>query len=154
MKQTMPRQSKETRQGNALEVLRHKQLRVTTPRKVILALLTGEHGPFTIDEIHQRVRRNGVDRVTVYRCLAAFEEIGLVRRCDFGDGSWRYEYSGEGHHHHHVICRRCRRTEVLDHCAVEKLEQAVRHKGYRNVTHSLEFFGLCPDCQKRAPRPH
>ncbi len=130
----------------ALSTLRAARLKITLPRQQILRILTTEHGPFTMEELHQRVK-NACDLVTVYRCLAVLEDVGLVRRCDFGDGSCRYEFH-QGSHHHHLICRRCRKIETLDICLIEELERDVRQKGYEDVSHALEFFGICPACQK------
>lgn len=141
--------NRHTHHQAALDVLRQKHLRITGPRRLILDLLTQEHGPFTVDEIHARVRHHGADRVTVYRCLATLAEIGLVRRCDFGDDKWRYEYSADpAHHHHHIICKTCRKVEIIDSCVAEDLTKLVAAKGYTDISHSLEFFGICRTCRK------
>lgn len=133
---------------SALETLRDHGQRVTAPRRAILAVLTSEHGPFTADEIHQRMSGAVCDLVTVYRCLAAMEEIALVRRCDFGDGSYRYEFNTGEHHHHHIVCRVCHSVETLDICMADALERMARQMGYANVTHTLEIFGVCAKCQQ------
>jgi Fur family ferric uptake transcriptional regulator len=53
------------------------------------------------------------------------------------------------HHHHHLICKVCQRVEPVDACAVSKLEKnIVAEYGYADVSHRLEFFGVCPQCQK------
>ena len=132
----------------AVQVLREHRHRVTVPRRAILSVLVKEHGPFTADEIHRRVGGEVCDLVTVYRCLAAMEEIGLVRRCDFGDGSYRYEVSVGGEHHHHIICRTCHGVETLDRCMAEDLERLARKMGYVAVSHTLEVFGVCRSCQQ------
>ncbi len=138
-----------TDRPSALAILRQNKLRVTGPRRAILDLLAREHGPFTVDEIHARLRKSTVDRVTVYRCIAALEKVGLVRRCDFGDDKWRYEaIPPDGHHHHHIICKTCRKVEILDICVAESLTKLVAAKGYTDVSHSLEFFGICRACRK------
>jgi Fur family ferric uptake transcriptional regulator len=122
--------------------------RRTGPRCAILKIITAEHGPFGVDELHRRLHGE-MDLVTVYRCLAALEQLDMVRRCDFGDGIARYEYVVPGHHHHHVICRLCRRVETLDVCVAERLERAAASMGYAEITHSMEVFGICANCQKR-----
>lgn len=139
----------------ALQTLRDHQARVTEPRRAILTVLTREHGPFTTDEIHQRMEKGVCDLVTVYRSIAAMEEIDLVRRCDFGDGSYRYEFNTGEHHHHHIICRVCRSVKTLDFCVADGLERMARQLGYGNVTHTLEIFGICAQCLKtdHAPEP-
>ena len=133
----------------SIDTLRANGQRVTEPRRAVLEIVTHEHGPFTAEELHARLTKGACDLVTVYRVLAAFEELNLVRRCDFGDSTYRYEFNtGEGHHHH-IICRSCQSVEVLDQCVVERLERVARQKGYANVTHTLEIFGVCVKCQRR-----
>lgn len=133
----------------ALEQLREHGMRVTEPRKAMLGILTHEHGPYSAEELHTRLGARECDVVTVYRSLQAMEEIGVLRRCDFGDGTYRYEINQGEHHHHHIVCRSCRKVEVLDHCVAGKLERVARDKGYGNITHTLEIFGICPACQKK-----
>jgi Fur family ferric uptake transcriptional regulator len=133
----------------ALEALRQLGHRITAPRRALLALLTTEHGPFTADELHKRLPADLCDPVTVYRSIATLEEANLVRRCDFGDGMYRYEFNTGEHHHHHVICRSCGSVETIDVCFADSLERMVRQMGYANVTHTLEIFGVCAVCQSR-----
>lgn len=134
----------------ALQALRASGQRVTEPRRGMLHLLTHEHGPFTAEELHARLEPGLCDLVTVYRSLAAMEETGLLRRCDFGDGSYRYEYNTGEHHHHHIICRTCHSVQTLDLCVADGLERIARQMGYSKVTHMLELFGICPKCQGKA----
>jgi Fur family transcriptional regulator, ferric uptake regulator len=131
----------------AVQSLKHAKLKVTKPRMAILDILIRHHEPFTLDEIHKEVARHEVDRVTVYRCLDSFHESGIVRRCDFGDGPVRFEYQGVGaEHHHHIVCRKCRKIKDLKECLVENIEDFLEKAGYSNITHSLEFFGICSKC--------
>ncbi len=134
----------------AFEVMKKAGLKRTKPREQILHYLADHHGPFSARELHQALKRKELDAVTIYRCLAAFEEAALVRRCDFGDGIARFEFRGESeHHHHHVICQNCRKIEKLDDCHLEKLEEKVKSLGYSNVRHVLEFSGRCRACTKK-----
>ncbi len=136
---------------NSLGILRDLGHRITGPRKALLSVLTSEHGPFTAEELHCKLSGKGGDPVTVYRGLAALEEANLVRRCDFGDGVYRYEYNSGEHHHHHIICRSCSSVQILEVCFADALENLVRQMGYSNVTHTLEIFAICKACQKTAP---
>lgn len=128
------------------EVLKTSGLRRTEPREALLSVLSAEHGPFSAEELHERVSRKKVDLVTVYRCLTAFEEAGVLRRCDLGDQVARYELD-LGHHHHHVTCQKCKKTESLDDCVLEKLDGMIEKMGYTKVGHRLEFYGVCAKCQ-------
>jgi len=140
----------------ALDLLRANHQRVTEPRKAILGILSREHGPFTAEELHKRMKRDTCDLVTIYRSLAVMEESGAVRRCDFGDAAYRYEINTGDHHHHHIVCRSCHEAKTLDMCVADGLERMARQLGYTKVTHLLEVFGVCPQCQEDAnkqPRP-
>jgi Fur family ferric uptake transcriptional regulator len=133
---------------DALEALKESGLKRTRPRELVLQHLVENHGPFSSKDVHQALARREFDAVTTYRVLAAFEEAGLVRRCDFGDGIARFEYSdrNEHHHHHHVVCVECRKVEMLDDCQLTWLESKVKALGYSNVRHVLEFRGRCKAC--------
>jgi Fe2+ or Zn2+ uptake regulation protein len=131
----------------ALNALRSRKHRITGPRREILAALAADHGPFTIEQIHKRLKKHSCNLVTVYRNLPVLEELDLVRRCDFGDGTCRYELNAE-EHHHHIVCRFCAKVETLDLCVATALEQLAKRMGYSNVTHSMELFGICPKCRK------
>jgi Fur family ferric uptake transcriptional regulator len=128
------------------ETLKRAGLKRTRPREAVLHFLLDHHGPFSAKDLHRALNRDGLDAVTVYRCLAAFEKTGLVHRCDFGDGTARFEFNG-AHHHHHVVCTKCRRVESLDDCRITEWEKKVRRLGYSDVRHVLEFSGICRLCR-------
>lgn len=130
----------------ALEKLEAHVPRITEPRKLMLVVLARQSKPLTAEELHEKL--SGVNLVTVYRTLTAFEQFGLVRRSDFGDGFHRYELIDEESHHHHVVCRICRKVERVNFCGAETLERMVRQMGYKNVGHTLEIFGACAKCSK------
>jgi len=135
------------RRDEAITQLKECGLKVTRPRITLLRFLIENHGPFTTEEVHERLKKQRCDLVTVYRCLAALEKHGIVRRCDFGVGPVRFEYQERGGgHHHHIICRECRKVENLDYCIVESIEKLIKQQGYSNIRHSLEFFGTCATC--------
>lgn len=135
-----------SRLEEAIAVLKNNSLRITQPRKAILTVMLENDGPTTIEEIHRGLTPELCDLATVYRGLAVFEKLGLVRRSHFHDGTSLYEMDMDPHHHHHIICRSCQKVEPLDVCMVEGLERLVRDRGYRDVSHMLEFFGICPIC--------
>jgi Fur family ferric uptake transcriptional regulator len=134
----------------APELLRAAGLKRTRPRETILAHLAAHHGPFSARDVHVALRDRGWDEATTYRCLSAFEEARLVRRCDFGDGIARYELTEDGHHHHHVLCVECRRIEPIHACELAGLERKVRELGFTQLRHVLEFRGLCRRCSRSA----
>jgi Fur family ferric uptake transcriptional regulator len=140
-------ESPAARLEQALALLERSALKRTQPRVTLIELLAREHGPFSIDEIQRALKKRKLDQVTVYRCLSAFEEIGLARRCEFGDGVSRYELQVCAEHpHYHVICVHCRAMRTLEDDAVRALESKARELGFSNVRHSLAFYGVCRTC--------
>ena len=132
-----------------LAALKKSGLKLTFPRKAIIQALHQNHGPFTAEEIHKLVTKRVCDLATVYRCLAQLEEARILRRCEFGDGTARYELTSQDEtHHHHLICIECKRIEIVDDRELEEIDRFARKRGFSNVSHSLEFFGTCPKCQE------
>lgn len=127
-------------------LLKEKGLSITQPRKTILEFLLENHGPFSIEEIHQKIGESACDLATVYRCMGQFEKEELVEKRFLGDETLRYEFRDESHHHHHIICRNCKNVTPMDYCLISEVEKMIQDKGYTNITHSLEFFGICPEC--------
>lgn len=135
----------------ACTMMRDAGLKRTPNRENLLHFLIKNHGPFSKDEIMKALPQEEVDGVTLYRNLASFEEIGLVRRSEFGDGVSRYEFqSSPDEHHHHIICTTCRKVDSLENCALPKLDLIVEKLGYSKVKHSLEFFGVCQTCTRKS----
>jgi Fe2+ or Zn2+ uptake regulation protein len=137
----------------AISRLVQSPLKRTKNREILLGVMAEKHGPFTAEELRDFIKGKKLDLVTIYRSLASFERVGLVRRCEFGDGMSRYEFQCEHEHHHHIICRSCRKTENIDRCTIQKLEKVVNRLGYTDVSHTLEFFGVCKSCMKERPDP-
>jgi Fur family ferric uptake transcriptional regulator len=136
----------------ALRRIKKAQLKLTGPRKALVHAIAHYQGPFAAEDIFNAVKKSAknkkFDLVTVYRTLTTFEDLGILTSCHFGDGTIRYEVRGEdGHHHHHIICTSCKKIRPLPFCHLDDEEKRVQKMGFLNLTHKLEFFGLCPDCQ-------
>ena len=133
--------------------LTRHQLRVTEGRVSTVQILRAESAPISLTDLHLKLQP--LDFATVFRFVKMLENKRLLVRHNWDDGTIRYAlHSDQAHecHHHYIICRSCRRAEELDHCTVEQMERdLVRNKGYRDLSHSLQFFGICPDCQSSQP---
>ena len=131
--------------------LRVESRKITGPRAAILEILRRHPHPLTNREIYSEMPADRCDLATIYRAMHLLEEMGMVKRFDFGDGAARFELVGEGDdgHHHHLVCTKCSEVVEIDDCFPEKIERQIAEKnGFRAVTHKLEFFGICPECQK------
>lgn len=131
--------------------LRQESRRLTGPRRAILQVLGEKAQPLTNKEIFQALPKGHCDLATIYRSVQMLERLGLVKRFDFGDGTARFALLAEGcdGHRHHLVCTQCRRMVEVGECIVRELEaQVAAHSSFKSVTHRLEFFGICPACQK------
>lgn len=131
--------------------LKSAGLRVTQPRLAILAALSRHESPTSIEQIHEEVGPTTCDLVTVYRCMAAFERIGLVSRAYFHNGTALFKLTFGQPERYHVVCRETNQVADLDPEISEELTRAIdavqeklRARGYTAVGHLVEFFGISP----------
>jgi Fur family transcriptional regulator, ferric uptake regulator len=116
-------------------------------RLVFEALLDSE--PQTMQQIVKRCN-NAVDRASIYRIIALFEQLGIVERLQMG---WKYKLELTDrfmHHHHHLSCMKCGAVIALPEDATleARLQKLAKAKGFMPQHHQLEIRGLCPACQK------
>jgi len=130
--------------------IRTSGMRVTRPRVALVESLLKQDGPVSIERLHHAVGVKACDLVTIYRCLAAFETLGLVRRSYLHNGTCLYELTAGNARRYHVVCKECGRTDALDFTFTSDAEQKLQDQGYAQISHVLEFFGVCPACQQAA----
>ena len=151
MKSCAHKHSHQRQEMSALtDRLRGKSRKITGPRAAILEILRQHPHPFTNKEILAGLPKGQCDLATIYRSMHLLEKMGMVKRFDFGDGVARFELVGEGDdgHHHHLVCTQCAEVVEIDDCFTTEVEQRIAAaNGYKAVTHKLEFFGICPECQ-------
>ncbi|MDE3066778.1 MAG: transcriptional repressor [Verrucomicrobiota bacterium] len=131
--------------------LRGRAHKITGPRAAILEILRAHPHPLTSRDIFSAMPRGGCDLTTVYRSMHLLEKMGMVQRFDFGDGAARFELLEEGDdgHHHHLVCVKCSQVVEIEQCFLREIERKIASQnGFKAVTHKLEFFGLCPRCQR------
>jgi Fur family ferric uptake transcriptional regulator len=152
---------KVSRSPSAVEIatskLKSAGLRITQPRLAILAALSNRAQPTSIEQLHIDVGAENCDLVTVYRCMAAFEDIGLVRRAFFHNGTALYEMNLGQPTRYHVVCKSTNRVDELDSATAEDLRRTIeliqeklRARGYGEVGHIVEFFGVAPQATRMA----
>ena len=131
--------------------LKSAGLRITQPRLAILAALSNRAQPTSIEHLHADVGTENCDLVTVYRCMAAFEDIGLVRRAFFHNGTALYEMNLGQPARYHVVCKSTNRVDEIDSATadelrrtIESVQEKLRARGYCDVGHIVEFFAVAP----------
>jgi Fur family ferric uptake transcriptional regulator len=140
--------------------LKSAGMRITKPRVSILAALNKCAKPTSIEQLHSELGADSCDLVTVYRCIAAFEEIGLVRRAFLHNGTALYEISLGQPIRYHVVCKVTDHVEELDAetsaeiaRALLAVELKLRARGYGDVSHIVEFFGSPPPASRITAPP-
>lgn len=132
-------------EARCAERLREADLQVTRPRLAVYRVLANADDHPTAAEIYERVRRSspGVSMATVYNCLDALEEAGLVGVMNEVHDAARYDAVME--RHHHLICRSCDRVVDVHDPDLDELSPS-RTEGFEVEDLSVHFYGLCPDC--------
>ncbi len=134
----------------ALRALRGAGLRVTVPRRAVLAWLV-DHPHSTADAVGAGVRKQlgSVSTQAVYDVLAACSDAGLVRRIEPAGHPARFERRA-GDNHHHLVCRGCGRTEDVD-CVVGEPPclTPVDDHGFALDEAEVVFWGRCPTCKRQ-----
>lgn len=130
-------------------LVRERGARLTPQRQIILDTLCALGGHVSVAEVYEQVhgRFPAIDRSTVYRALAFFDELGLVVTSDAG-GVAVYEIAPAGSvAHQHLICRVCGEVQ---HVGGEAFAQLAGHLlaayGFVADLDRLTIEGLCRDC--------
>lgn len=125
------------------------QERSTRQKRALAAVLETSDTFRSAQELFTELRAGGenVGLTTVYNQLRALADSGEVDVLRSDDGESLYRRCTTGDHHHHLVCRRCGRTIEVEGPEVESwAERVARDKGFVGVSHTVEVFGTCPDC--------
>ncbi|MBL7075517.1 transcriptional repressor [candidate division KSB1 bacterium] len=139
-----------------MDALGIKGYRVTLERSIITDSLQKVEPHFTAEGLYRflQKRRSRVSLATIYRTLSALTQMRLIKKFDFGEGTYRYELNitngNKDTHHHHLVCVKCGKLidfesdffPQLNHLA-EKLSQEHR---FIIIDHELTLFGYCKQC--------
>ena len=128
-------------------------MRRTTKQQVAVVHRLGELTDFvSAQKLHTSLKESGesVGLATVYRVLQTIASAGDVDVLHTPDGESIYRRCSIGHHHH-LVCRPCGRTVEVEGPAVERWAAKVSaDHGFTDVEHTVEIFGICPDCSTEA----
>ncbi len=125
-------------------------LQVTAQRLAVYqAVESSPH--IAADEVCQVVRTElgAISRQAVFDALNVMSDSGIIRRIQPMGSAARYEHRVDNHHH--LICRQCDNLVDVD-CAVGKAPclKAKQDHGYEIDEAEVTYWGVCPECQKRA----
>ncbi len=131
-----------------LDRLRSCDWTMTSQRRVVAEVLSGEHVHLTADEVHALAvdRLPEISRATVYKTLGELVALGEIGEVMLGGRAKRYDPNPDTTHHH-LLCDGCGRTLDVHPNGVDDLGLPKRHRhGYAISCVEVVFHGLCPDC--------
>ena len=130
---------------------RQRGYRLTPQRLALLRLLSRSEAHPSASDLHEQIQDQfpTTSIATVYKTLNILNEMGEMLELGFSNDDNRYD-GRRPYPHPHIVCLRCHKIIDLDVDLVQGLEQEVEGRsGYRITGHRLDFYGICPDCQKR-----
>jgi Fur family ferric uptake transcriptional regulator len=135
--------------ATAREALEARGLRVTGPRVSVLIALREMSGPVSHAELADKLADATIDRATVYRNLLALTEVGLVRRTDLGDHTWRFELADANHDaaaHPHFVCTDCGTVTCMPEGSVSIVSKGAPPELPRRRAVEVQLKGVCARC--------
>jgi Fur family ferric uptake transcriptional regulator len=132
--------------AGAVEALRARGLRLTTPRRLVLEALFAAEGPVSAEHV---ASGSGLDVTSVYRNLEALEEHGLTRHVHLGHGPGLYALVGRGEREF-LACERCGAVRTLAPEQLDPVRQQIKEL-FAYEAHFTHFaiVGLCPACARQ-----
>lgn len=136
---------------SAFQLLQKHQLRSTPTRRTVIAALSD--APFALTQAELEAANRG-DRITLYRTLKSFEDVGLIHRVADSTGQAKYALCGanctptaHAHTHPHFQCDDCGNT----YCLPEgNAPVVVLPKGYHLQEIHITYQGSCASCNSLA----
>ena len=137
-----------------IRLLRDKGCRLTPQRLVMLRILSKSEGHPSAEQIYEQIRADypTTSLATIYKTLSLLKSMGEVLEITFANVGSHYD-GNKPYPHPHLICTKC--GQILDpECGpVTGISQEIaRQTGYKITHQQLNFFGLCPTCQKEGNR--
>ncbi len=136
-----------------IRLLRKNKLKVTQPRLSVLQRISDKETAISQPEL-EKLLGSEIDRVTLYRVLATFEEKGILHKIFDLHGTATYALCStacDEHHHHdehvHFICSACNSIYCLDDIKLPKINLP---EGYQLDSVGINAVGLCADCKTPA----
>src|SRR5689334_4198825 len=123
--------------------------RGTRQAQALAAALESLPGFCSAQETHAEARRRGeyVGLATLYRHRHGRGEGGSLDAVHDASGEILYRQCETSFDHHHMTCRNCGRSVEVEGRAVEQwAEKVAAEAGFTDVGHTVELFGLCPQC--------
>ncbi len=125
--------------------------KVTRNQKAILKILHQNPEEMSAQIIHFELHEQGssIGLATIYRNLKFLKTEGLIQERITPAGESLYSaIDAVEHHHHHFNCVNCGESFPMTACPInQKIMEWCQSQKFKVYYHTLEFFGLCSNCQ-------
>jgi Fur family ferric uptake transcriptional regulator len=127
-----------------------KGYRHTKQRKAILEILENAEFPIHAEDIFLKLKDRGMDisLSTIYRNLDMLTKEGLVvKSYMLGEDKARFALPDKKNY---LVCEKCGKIVIIDNCPFDKFkEELIEVHGFDITGHSIEVYGICPDCKNK-----
>lgn len=134
--------------SDLLQRLRGRGWRMTSQRRVVAEVLSGDHIHLTADEVHARAaqRLPEIARATVYNTLGELVALGEIVEVSTDGRAKRYDPNAH-RPHHHLVCSGCGAIRDV-HPTGDPLADlpAGQRFGFTVSEAQVTYRGLCPSC--------
>jgi Fur family ferric uptake transcriptional regulator len=122
-----------------------KKLKLTSQRKVIAKVLSLSTDHPDVEELY--IRANAIDSkislATVYRTLNIFEQYGLIKKLEIGDGKARYEEFKKSDEHYHLIDIHTGNIVEFQSVELQNIKEKIAQElGYKLINSKLELYAV------------
>ena len=134
----------------ARKTLKRTKLYCTEHRAAILKVLSKANRPLSQNQIARRLRKTGIDKVTIYRTLQSFCRTGLVHKAYIHKRAWHFELAHnctETQCHPHFTCTNCGQTSCLTGISPPMTKSP--RKGLVIKHQRIQLEGLCLKCNPK-----
>jgi Fur family peroxide stress response transcriptional regulator len=141
----------EARVEQIVAKLKTRGYRLTPQRLAVLKILAESTDHPSAEQIYARVRVDFpmTSLATVYKTVTLLKDVGEVLELGFSDDSNHYDAKNP-QPHPHLICVQCRSiTDPVMNVLGTLANEVATETGYEILNHRLDFFGICPQCQRR-----
>ncbi len=134
-----------------IKALKDKGYRLTPQRLAMLKIIAASTRHPNAEQIYEQMKAGfpTTSLATIYKTLTLLKDLGEVLELNFAAVGSHYD-GNKPYPHPHVICTQCGQILDPESVAVAEISQEMaRQTGYQITHHQLNFFGLCPRCQKQ-----
>ena len=121
-----------------------KNLKLTSQRKIIAEVLSNSTDHPDVEALYFRANKidSKISIATVYRTLNLFEQYGLIKKLEIGEGKARYEEFKKANEHFHLVDIETGDIIEFKNKDLEQLKEKIaKELCYKLVNSKLELYG-------------